>query len=123
MMSGEGKVVCVTGTNGFIASWIVKFLLQCGYTVRATVPHPSQCFFFLQIPSLNEKIEMVFSPSMVFLVYKQVILKRLITWLNLMVQRRGCNSLRHIFWKKVPLTLPLRVVMVSFILLHLFFLS
>ncbi|KEH19922.1 phenylacetaldehyde reductase isoform X2 [Medicago truncatula] len=41
MMSGEGKVVCVTGANGFIASWIVKFLLQCGYTVRATVRHPS----------------------------------------------------------------------------------
>ncbi|RDX80127.1 Tetraketide alpha-pyrone reductase 1, partial [Mucuna pruriens] len=28
MSSGEGKVVCVTGASGFIASWIVKFLLQ-----------------------------------------------------------------------------------------------
>jgi len=41
MMSGEGKVVCVTGANGFIASWIVKFLLQRGYTVRAIVRDPS----------------------------------------------------------------------------------
>ncbi|CAI8585196.1 unnamed protein product [Vicia faba] len=41
MMSGEGKVVCVTGASGFIASWIVKFLLQRGYTVRATVRDPS----------------------------------------------------------------------------------
>lgn len=38
----EGKVVCVTGASGYIASWIVKFLLQRGYTVRATVRDPSQ---------------------------------------------------------------------------------
>ncbi|KAJ1379947.1 hypothetical protein SESBI_46431, partial [Sesbania bispinosa] len=41
MSSGEGKVVCVTGASGYIASWIVKFLLQRGYTVRATVRDPS----------------------------------------------------------------------------------
>jgi len=46
-MSGEGKVVCVTGSSGFIASWIVKFLLQRGYTVRATVRDPSMCMFSL----------------------------------------------------------------------------
>ncbi|XP_016435011.1 phenylacetaldehyde reductase [Nicotiana tabacum] len=34
---GEGKVVCVTGASGFIASWLVKMLLQRGYTVNATV--------------------------------------------------------------------------------------
>ncbi|GAY36939.1 hypothetical protein CUMW_025520, partial [Citrus unshiu] len=36
-MSGEGKVVCVTGASGFIASWLVKLLLQRSYTVKATV--------------------------------------------------------------------------------------
>ncbi|XP_010905795.1 phenylacetaldehyde reductase isoform X2 [Elaeis guineensis] len=36
-MSGRGKVVCVTGASGFIASWLVKLLLQRGYTVHATV--------------------------------------------------------------------------------------
>nr|GMC82333.1 cinnamoyl-CoA reductase 1-like [Ipomoea batatas] len=36
-MSGEGKVVCVTGASGFIASWLVKLLLRRGYTVHATV--------------------------------------------------------------------------------------
>ncbi|CAJ1934030.1 unnamed protein product [Sphenostylis stenocarpa] len=41
MSSGEGKVVCVTGGSGFIASWIVKFLLERGYTVRTTVRNPS----------------------------------------------------------------------------------
>ncbi|XP_076883826.1 phenylacetaldehyde reductase-like [Bidens hawaiensis] len=36
-MSGEGKVVCVTGASGYIASWLVKLLLNRGYTVHATV--------------------------------------------------------------------------------------
>ncbi|XP_057807770.1 phenylacetaldehyde reductase-like [Salvia miltiorrhiza] len=31
------KVVCVTGASGYIASWLVKLLLQRGYTVKATV--------------------------------------------------------------------------------------
>ncbi|KAF3452518.1 hypothetical protein FNV43_RR02951 [Rhamnella rubrinervis] len=38
---GEGKVVCVTGASGYIASWLVKFLLQRGYTVKASVRNPS----------------------------------------------------------------------------------
>eukprot|EP00253_Pinus_taeda_P033101 PITA_33101 len=42
-MSREKKIkkanetVCVTGAGGFIASWLVKLLLQRGYTVRASV--------------------------------------------------------------------------------------
>ncbi|KAJ9542914.1 hypothetical protein OSB04_029420 [Centaurea solstitialis] len=40
-MSGAGKTVCVTGGSGFIASWIVKFLLQRGYTVKASVRDPN----------------------------------------------------------------------------------
>ncbi|XP_057515121.1 phenylacetaldehyde reductase-like isoform X1 [Amaranthus tricolor] len=39
-MSGEGTTVCVTGASGYIASWIVKLLLQRGYTVKATVRDP-----------------------------------------------------------------------------------
>ncbi|CAI0455502.1 unnamed protein product [Linum tenue] len=39
---GDGKVaVCVTGASGFIASWLVKLLLQRGYTVNATVRDPN----------------------------------------------------------------------------------
>lgn len=41
-MSGEGRVVCVTGGAGFIASWLIKLLLLRGYTVKATVRDPSQ---------------------------------------------------------------------------------
>ncbi|XP_072975951.1 phenylacetaldehyde reductase-like [Typha angustifolia] len=40
-MSGTGKVVCVTGASGYIASWLVKLLLQRGYTVRASVRDPA----------------------------------------------------------------------------------
>nr|CAN71364.1 hypothetical protein VITISV_003513 [Vitis vinifera] len=40
-MSGEGKVVSVTGASGFIASWLVKLLLQHRYTVKATVRDPN----------------------------------------------------------------------------------
>ncbi|GLT66319.1 hypothetical protein SLA2020_386890 [Shorea laevis] len=38
---GEGKVVSVTGALGFIASWLVKLLLQRGYVVKATVRDPN----------------------------------------------------------------------------------
>ena len=44
-------MVCVTGASGYIASWLVKFLLQRGYTVKASVRDPSPyrstflCFF------------------------------------------------------------------------------
>ncbi|XP_028758805.1 tetraketide alpha-pyrone reductase 1-like [Neltuma alba] len=34
---GNGKLVCVTGASGYIASWIVKLLLLRGYTVNGTV--------------------------------------------------------------------------------------
>jgi cinnamoyl-CoA reductase len=34
------KVVCVTGAGGFVASWLVKLLLEKGYTVRGTVRNP-----------------------------------------------------------------------------------
>ncbi|KAG6630779.1 hypothetical protein CIPAW_13G043800, partial [Carya illinoinensis] len=38
---GTEKVVCVTGASGYIASWLVKLLLQRGYTVKASVRDPN----------------------------------------------------------------------------------
>ncbi|PWA38844.1 cinnamoyl-CoA reductase 2 [Artemisia annua] len=32
--------ICVTGAGGFIASWIVKLLLEKGYVIRGTVKNP-----------------------------------------------------------------------------------
>ena len=48
-MSREEKVVCVTGASGYIAAWLVKLLLQRGYTVKATVRDTSQCFLSLSL--------------------------------------------------------------------------
>ncbi|CAK9171671.1 unnamed protein product [Ilex paraguariensis] len=36
-MAKEGEAVCVTGGSGYIGSWLVRFLLERGYTVHATV--------------------------------------------------------------------------------------
>ncbi|XP_015866292.3 phenylacetaldehyde reductase-like [Ziziphus jujuba] len=41
MNSEEAKVVCVTGASGYIASWVVKLLLQRGYIVKASVRDPN----------------------------------------------------------------------------------
>lgn len=38
----SGKVVCVTGASGYIASWLVKLLLQKGYTVKGSVRDPGE---------------------------------------------------------------------------------
>eukprot|EP01018_Ginkgo_biloba_P006957 Gb_38601 [translate_table: standard] len=38
--TGVSETVCVTGAGGFIASWLVKLLLERGYTVRGTVRNP-----------------------------------------------------------------------------------
>lgn len=37
----RAKPVLVTGGNGYIASWLVKYLLEAGHNVRATVRDPS----------------------------------------------------------------------------------
>ncbi|KAI4326251.1 hypothetical protein MLD38_031582 [Melastoma candidum] len=38
--TGSGQTICVTGAGGFIASWMVKLLLERGYSVRGTVRNP-----------------------------------------------------------------------------------
>lgn len=61
--SSVGKTVCVTGAGGYIASWIVKSLLERGYTVKGTVRNPGPIvlllyaliliFFFLLLGCVN----------------------------------------------------------------------
>ncbi|CAI9774507.1 unnamed protein product [Fraxinus pennsylvanica] len=54
-MSKAAKTVCVTGASGYIASWIVKFLLQRGYTVKASIrdpdaePYPNATFGWVNV--------------------------------------------------------------------------
>jgi nucleoside-diphosphate-sugar epimerase len=38
----SSKPICVTGASGYIASWIVKYLLESGFVVHATVRDPSK---------------------------------------------------------------------------------
>ncbi|EXB93326.1 hypothetical protein L484_015314 [Morus notabilis] len=52
-VTGAGKVVCVTGASGFIASWLVKFLLQRGYTVKASVRDPNDAKKTAHLTSLD----------------------------------------------------------------------
>uniref|UniRef100_A0A803NFY3 NAD-dependent epimerase/dehydratase domain-containing protein n=1 Tax=Cannabis sativa TaxID=3483 RepID=A0A803NFY3_CANSA len=52
-MSGAGKVVAVTGASGYIASWIVKLLLQRGYTVKASVREPNESRKTAHLTSLD----------------------------------------------------------------------
>ncbi|XP_010113150.2 cinnamoyl-CoA reductase 1, partial [Morus notabilis] len=36
-MSNQGELVCVTGASGCIGSWVVRLLLDRGYSINATV--------------------------------------------------------------------------------------
>ncbi|CAA7407305.1 unnamed protein product [Spirodela intermedia] len=38
--ASAGQTVCVTGAGGYLASWLVKLLLEKGYTVKGTVRNP-----------------------------------------------------------------------------------
>ncbi|XP_058750861.1 cinnamoyl-CoA reductase CAD2-like isoform X2 [Vicia villosa] len=61
MNMGDGKVVCVTGASGYIASWIVKFLLQRGYAVRATVRNignPNKVDHLLKLDGAKERLQL-----------------------------------------------------------------
>lgn len=47
--------MCVTGAGGFLASWVVKFLLSKGYAVHATVRDPSNFLLFVFLTTLASR--------------------------------------------------------------------
>lgn len=49
----DGKVVCVTGASGYIASWLVKLLLLDGYTVKGTVRNINDTSRFAHLEALE----------------------------------------------------------------------
>ncbi|XP_075511745.1 phenylacetaldehyde reductase-like [Primulina tabacum] len=56
------KTVCVTGASGYIASWLVKFLLQRGYTVKASVRDPNdpnKTQHLLALDGAKERLELI----------------------------------------------------------------
>ena len=44
----DDELVCVTGTCGSLGTWIVKLLLQEGYSVRSTIPHTAGRYLHVQ---------------------------------------------------------------------------
>ncbi|CAM6101932.1 unnamed protein product [Calypogeia fissa] len=55
----KGKTVALTGATGFIASTLVRDLLQRGYNVRGTVRNPddlSRVGFLLDMPGAKERL-------------------------------------------------------------------
>ncbi|XP_027113833.2 phenylacetaldehyde reductase-like [Coffea arabica] len=60
-MSAAGKVVCVTGASGYIASWLVKLLLERGYTVKASVRDlndPRKTEFLMALDGAKERLQL-----------------------------------------------------------------
>ncbi|KAI0074846.1 NAD-P-binding protein [Panus rudis PR-1116 ss-1] len=55
----SGKVL-VTGANGFVATWVIKNLLEAGYTVRGTVRSASRVPYLKKIfAEYGDKVEFV----------------------------------------------------------------
>ncbi|KAK6119752.1 hypothetical protein DH2020_046506 [Rehmannia glutinosa] len=57
------KTVCVTGASGYIASWLVKFLLQRGYTLLRTVElsadDPKKTQHLLELDGAKERLHLI----------------------------------------------------------------
>lgn len=51
------KPILVTGATGYIASWIIKYLLEDGYTVHATVRNPSKTTRYAHLTAIADSSE------------------------------------------------------------------
>ncbi|KAG5517534.1 hypothetical protein RHGRI_038064 [Rhododendron griersonianum] len=104
-MSGAGKTVCVTGASGYIASWIVKFLLQRGYIVKASVRDPSQHRIVFNISKYHccdyGKVEPWTVSVKGLLIPNLAILRRQSTYFHLTVLKRDFICLKQTYLKKV----------------------
>ncbi|XVE76965.1 hypothetical protein DITRI_Ditri13aG0023400 [Diplodiscus trichospermus] len=58
---GDKKAVCVTGGTGYIGSWLIKVLLEQGYSVHATVRTDTEkkrdISFLTSLPGAAEKLK------------------------------------------------------------------
>ncbi|KAG0603510.1 hypothetical protein M758_10G098900 [Ceratodon purpureus] len=54
-----GETVCVTGAGGFIASWVVKLLLEKGYNVKGTVRSPEKSQHLLALDGAHDRLRLV----------------------------------------------------------------
>ncbi|XVF22716.1 hypothetical protein REPUB_Repub12eG0194900 [Reevesia pubescens] len=60
-MEGDKGTVCVTGGTGYIASWLIKMLLEQGYfvhtTIRADPENKRDISFLTSLPGADEKLK------------------------------------------------------------------
>lgn len=56
------KPICITGASGFIASYLIRELLDCGYNVRGTVrglTEGNKYEYLTSLPGAAERLELV----------------------------------------------------------------
>ncbi|KAG0561483.1 hypothetical protein KC19_9G067800 [Ceratodon purpureus] len=58
-IAAPAETVCVTGASGFIASWIVKILLESGYNVKGTVRNPENAKHLLKLPGADDRLQLI----------------------------------------------------------------
>ncbi|KAF0709799.1 hypothetical protein As57867_005740, partial [Aphanomyces stellatus] len=61
MSSPASTVVCVTGGSGFVGSYVVKTLLERGYTVHATardVTNPAKVAHLTALPGAQDRLHL-----------------------------------------------------------------
>jgi nucleoside-diphosphate-sugar epimerase len=59
---GKGSKVLVSGANGYIAMWVVRTLLERGFTVRGTVRTEDKGKFMIEYFELlgyGDKLELI----------------------------------------------------------------
>lgn len=111
--------MCVTGASGFIASWLVKLLLERGYTVRATVRDPGQSIDFLlcmthiglNLNHFNCLLDLILIAQVY--IFKQMIRRRRSICALSLELRRGFTSSELTCSRQVPSTSLCRAVMPS----------
>ncbi|XP_010433391.1 PREDICTED: dihydroflavonol 4-reductase-like [Camelina sativa] len=58
MEESKTKTYCVTGASGYIGSWLVKSLLERGYTVHATLRDLAKSQYFISKWKENERLRL-----------------------------------------------------------------
>ena len=51
------ETVCLTGASGFLGSWVVKYLLDRGYTVHATVRSAAKASYLMSLPGAEQRLK------------------------------------------------------------------
>ena len=59
---GRKKTACVTGGNGYIASVLIKMLLEKGYAVKTTVRNPGSFRSSLVSTHQRERLQFLVIP-------------------------------------------------------------